>query len=1129
MAAMTTANRTSGLTPLAVFFDAVDATNVGALAPYTWTSGVVQPADILGTLYEWDFGDTTAGTWTQTGLSRNTATGFTAAHVYETPGTYVVTLTVTQINGTVTTYTQTIIANAFSGATYYIATNGSDSNNGTSTATPFATVAKGLSMAGANRQILFRRGDTWTGVAPQTISAAGPGIIGSYGTGEKPIWVSTASNNSNNPTMALTLAGSDWRAMDIEIRGTAWTALQVGGDYSTYIRCFVNGGSGIFAGAGSGGEWGVCYYENEISGCSTYGAYCPGRQMSVLGNNAHDIVASHIWRVPQMHKGVISHNRFWNAGPTRQAIKLHSDTAGGGGWDTRYVTISDNLWRSDLWSVSIGSQDAAADERPHQIVVERNRGYAAPGCTASLLMHSSDMIARNNVFDMTGCGNGCTAIWAVHMGTVVPVENNIRIYNNTVYRGGAADDFAGVAVSSWPVNSTASGPTNVKVQNNLVAAATAAGKYVVALDGITTSVLQGGRAAGAGLVNTNNLLNASPGFTNAVGGDFSITGSSPAVNTGVTLPEVRQDYMRLLRPAGVVYDIGAYEYGAAANTMTCATRTTGTAPLGVVFDAVDATTAGGIAPFNWTSGVYQPADYEGTLYEWDFGDSTAGTWVQTGLPRNTATGYVTGHLYETPGTYTATLTITPADGVARAYTQSITVSAFSGTTYYVAINGSDSNNGTSTSTPFLTVAKGLSMAGPNVRILFRRGDTFTHTTTNVTAAGPGIIGAYGSGNKPVLNSSGGISVSASDWRIMDVELVDTGSANSWGLILSTETRTDNVSFIRCKTTGYYVGLGWSEWGTVFTNPHAGTVIWECELNSPTTNGTYVGGYHLVLLGNNIHDIGSSHVVRCWKGHKAAISHNRLWNPGPTRHAIKLHSPLASSNYPDTRYVSITDNLVRGTIWSVAIGPQDAQSDERVHNVVYERNRHYGESSVQIDVLVEARNVLVRNNILDGTGASSEYVGVAVWQRGVEPTPDSVRVLHNTIVRNDSSVSAYALSVQSVATNVTLVGNIVSAPLTTTKAAVTGTAGSGFTNTNNIVSNTPGFTDAAGGNYTLSSWGAAVGASVVRTDVRLDYIGARRDASPDAGAFEYMPIVGPSSYDPKSVSRRWDLSKSWKFG
>ena len=574
MAAMTTANRTSGVAPLLVFFDAVDATAGGSgttASPTTvaWSSGVYQPTDKLGALYEWNFGDPGSGTWTQTGLSRNTATGFTAAHVYDTPGTYTVVLTITDSDGVARPYDQSITVSAISGTTYYVAAapTGNDSNNGTSQATPFATVAKGLSMAGANRSILFRRGDTWTGVSPQTVSASGPGIIGAYGTGARPIWVSTASNNSNTPSNSISLGGADWRAMDIEVRGTAWACIQANGTNGLFLRCFVNSSGGVFCGAG-GGNTGAGFVENEIAGCSTYGAYVSGRQMAVMGNNVHDNVAtgSHIWRAPVMHKGVISNNRFWMPGNTRHALKLHSDITSLGGSDTRYVTVSDNLIRGKTWPVSLGSQDAGTDERPHHIVYERNRHYGESSVTVDVLIHSSDVVARNNVLDATGSTDGYVGIWAVHWGNVTPMESNIRIYNNTVYSSGTANSngIAAAAVGTWATSAT-SGPTNVTVKNNLLSAPNMGG-FKTAVD--VTGVIQGGAGPGAGYVASNNLVTNTPGFTNAAAGDFSLLAGSPAIGAGASLWEVRQDFLRLLRPAGAAYDIGAYEYGAVASWLT---------------------------------------------------------------------------------------------------------------------------------------------------------------------------------------------------------------------------------------------------------------------------------------------------------------------------------------------------------------------------------------------------------------------------------------------------------------------------------------------------------------------------------------------------------------------------------
>ncbi|NLA49733.1 MAG: hypothetical protein GX876_09760, partial [Bacteroidales bacterium] len=76
--------------------------------------------------------------------------------------------------------------------------------------------------------------------------------------------------------------------------------------------------------------------------------------------------------------------------------------------------------------------------------------------------------------------------------------------------------------------------------------------------------------------------------------------------------------------------------------------------------------------------------------------------------------------------------------------------------YYVSPLGSDLNSGLSTSTPWKTIEK-VNLVFPSLkpgdRILFKRGDTF-HGTIKIlksgTAASPITLGAYGTGEKPVI-------------------------------------------------------------------------------------------------------------------------------------------------------------------------------------------------------------------------------------------------------------------------------------------------------------------------------------------------------------------------------------------
>lgn len=79
------------------------------------------------------------------------------------------------------------------------------------------------------------------------------------------------------------------------------------------------------------------------------------------------------------------------------------------------------------------------------------------------------------------------------------------------------------------------------------------------------------------------------------------------------------------------------------------------------------------------------------------------------------------------------------------------------TGYYVAANGSDNNNGTSSSTPFKTIAKlNTLVLKPGDKIFFRRGDTFRgqlNIKQSGTALRPLTITSYGNGPLAVISGS----------------------------------------------------------------------------------------------------------------------------------------------------------------------------------------------------------------------------------------------------------------------------------------------------------------------------------------------------------------------------------------
>jgi hypothetical protein len=211
---------TEGYAPFGVFFEG-------------WKSS---PRESIET-YEWDFGD-----------GSEIFTGFNAAHVYENPGTYPVTLTVTDQGGATATATTTITVMARDGRTFYVdAQTGDDANDGLSETTAWRTATYAfLGMSnlryGPGDQILFKRGQTFDLSGGQiTISWNKTGygyMFGAFGEGAKPVcqYIDFLAAGESKPNF-ITMNGGGAAHItisDLEFR------LRNPQDESSYIELFMD-------------------------------------------------------------------------------------------------------------------------------------------------------------------------------------------------------------------------------------------------------------------------------------------------------------------------------------------------------------------------------------------------------------------------------------------------------------------------------------------------------------------------------------------------------------------------------------------------------------------------------------------------------------------------------------------------------------------------------------------------------------------------------------------------------------------------------------------------------------------------------------------------------------------------
>lgn len=569
---------TSGLVPLAVFCDSTSTTDASVTsAPFS---------DIQ---YSWTFGDVVAGAATSCGTavvagqgkwacgsgagvnSKNSATGPVAAHVFESAGTYTITLTAYDGTNTVSS-TATVTATAWANDTTTVCVSTSGDFTGCPSGATHATNTSSFStainnIAGSVKRLLFRAGETWTTSTMKTISAAGPGLIGSYGSGALPV-ISTSENDGNS---VLLMGANDWRLMDLNIKGNSNNIVGIAPTTSgsisqiTMLRLSIQDThSGIVFDNGSTQARTydqIALVDSMIShmtgGSGAVGAYVGAEHLSMLGNWMDDTHSGeHVIRLPYANAAVISNNTLSRPASTKLVIKLHAPDFPTTGAYSQYVVISDNDinnisgFANIAWLVAFGPQNNLVDERVRYVIAERNwlrHAVAAADSGVDFMISGTQyMTLRNNVHNMTGGSGYCYKI-SQYSGSPNPAPDNITIYNVSCYTN---DTTASSTFAAVRVDNTSPGPTNLTVKNALAYAPNATSPVLLSS---TPSVTVAGNSTDNQVKNTSPNFTTTPPVTTA---DFKPT-TGYAIGGGASVP-VWSDFSLVTEPP--TRDIGAVNH-----------------------------------------------------------------------------------------------------------------------------------------------------------------------------------------------------------------------------------------------------------------------------------------------------------------------------------------------------------------------------------------------------------------------------------------------------------------------------------------------------------------------------------------------------------------------------------------
>lgn len=161
-----------------------------------------------------------------------------------------------------------------------------------------------------------------------------------------------------------------------------------------------------------------------------------------------------------------------------------------------------------------------------------------------------------------------------------------------------------------------------------------------------------------------------------------------------------------------------------------------------------------------------------------------------------------------------------------------------GTTYFVSAVGSDSNTGTSATTPWKSLTKvSQAVLKPGDTVSFRRGDTFTGgvvTAQSGTSTAPITLNSYGTGNQPIVTGGKSGNCFRINGNFTIVEGLRAVSCGYAGFSVVGDNDTVRNSSASSNAAGLKVSTG-SDFGT-----YTGNALTNNNIMNVNTRGTNCG-------------------------------------------------------------------------------------------------------------------------------------------------------------------------------------------------------------------------------------------------------------------------------------------------
>lgn len=395
-------------------------------------------------------------------------------------------------------------------------------------------------------------------------------------------------------------------------------------------------------------------------------------------------------------------------------------------------------------------------------------------------------------------------------------------------------------------------------------------------------------------------------------------------------------------------------------------------------------------------------------YMWDFGDPD-GRYNQ--LP-----GWNAAHVYDKPGKYTITLTVTDERGKATRRTTWVRVAPDNRRRIYCSLQGNDQLDGASPTRPVRSAARAIQIGRVDCDILFRRGDTFP-ISRPVNFEGHNVrLGVYDdpsfpAPSPPVLRKVDGpakqpailqVSAKSTEVFVDGLEFDSMYDLKQFGPEKVPARGIDPAGINFCVRDCSFRNL--SDGINAELKP-TGLLVLDCKFSNEIRGyGIYGDGSDHAYVGNMMLNSRQEHLIRVTEPGvtRLLIAHNDLYRPTNGKGSIELRN---------ANWFYISDNIIDGG--TLRVGPQEQDKNQYKNWAsikctwgVVQNNRL---DNIFINVRLGTEHVVYRNNYIHQKGDKEGDWAffLACDKEGFDSVRkiDDVRIEHNTAV-NDGKIGQF---------------------------------------------------------------------------------------------------------------------------